>query len=52
MDVEKYFMINLHESMGPSLDRTHGPWVRMQSQGREVLVNRLVKLAQEKVRLG
>ena len=24
---KNYFMINLHESMGPGLDRTHNPWI-------------------------
>ena len=28
-DSRNYFMINLHESMGPGRDRTRDPWIRV-----------------------
>ena len=28
----KYFMINLHEGMGPSWDRTYDPWISNQTR--------------------
>ena len=31
-DRRKYFMINLHESMGPVLDQTRDPWVCSQTR--------------------
>ena len=30
-DHRNYFMINLHESMGPCRDRTHDPWICSQT---------------------
>ena len=31
-DRRNYFMINLHESMGPGRDRTHDPWICSQTR--------------------
>ena len=31
-DCRNYFMINLHKSMGPGLDRTHDPWICNQTR--------------------
>ena len=32
MTIEIYFTINLHESMGPGLDRTRDPWICSQTR--------------------
>ena len=31
-DLRNYFMVNLHESMGPSLDQTSDPWICSQTR--------------------
>ena len=31
MTLENYFIINLHESMGPGRDRTRDPWIGSQT---------------------
>ena len=32
MIVENYYMINLHERMGPGRDRTRDPWICSQTR--------------------
>ena len=42
-DRSNYFMINLHESMGPSQDRTRDPWICNQTQWLSVRVGLRVR---------